>query len=106
MKLADLRRLIRENGQTTVPLWHFVNRDPQFPHDRKVRPNAPSLVVQTKEGEICVIRVRTMFSGPANRRLVAPRQRPLPPNPPIHPGDEPETESAKEPAESARAAIQ
>lgn len=48
---------------------------------RDLRADAPSLVVQTNEGKIAVIRLFTF--GP----VIQSHLRPLAPNPPLHPGD-------------------
>ncbi len=81
--MPELKRLLLQ-GVESVPMSTFVKPstfgDNQI---RDLRDDAPSLVLQTNEGRIAVIRLFTF--GP----VIQSHLRPLPPNPPLHPGDLP-----------------
>ena len=87
-KLVDLRKLIAEKGAASVPFsTEFTVPDPPF-HIKQLKPNAPSIVVQTKEGGISVVRVTMLTGGPAPLPVaISAHPRPLAPNPPLNPGD-------------------
>ena len=90
--LSELRKLIRDNGQATASLSRFVVLNPQSQiGGRQVKPTAPSLVVQTLEGAISIVRVSGMSVGGLDLPEIRLRQRPLAPNLPIHPGDVPDS---------------
>lgn len=80
--MSDLRRLIEQEGAASVPMSVFVNPSTAGDNQiRDLRENAPSLVVQTQEGRLAVIRLITF--GP----VIQSHLRPLPPDPPLAPGD-------------------
>ncbi|MBC7822233.1 MAG: hypothetical protein IAG10_35560 [Planctomycetaceae bacterium] len=86
--LADLRRLIETRGQVSIPLSNFAEpKSPEGPY-RRLKSHHPSLVVRTGSNRISVIRLRDVDSV-----IIVSRPRPLPPNPPLHPGDEPDEPS-------------
>lgn len=81
--MPELKRLLLQSVES-VPMSTFVK--PSTFGDNRIRDlreDAPSLVVQTNEGRIAVIRLFTF--GP----VIQSHLRPLPPNPPLHPGDLP-----------------
>jgi hypothetical protein len=91
VSLAELRELIDGASQVMVPLSQFVMLNTQSQiGGRQVKPNAPSVVVQSREGNISVFRVMRMSVGGADLPVIMLRRRPLAPYPPIHSGDTPE----------------
>ena len=90
--LAELRKLIETSGQYSVPLTRFVQAvgDPAN-GIQEVRKDALSIAIQTKEGRIAVIRI---IDVAGSAPIISARPRPLPPNPPLHPGDGVEPDKA------------
>lgn len=85
ISLTELRDIVEKTGKNAIPLADFVEQDgaPAI-GNRRVRTPSPSLAIKTSEGQFAVVRLWSMATdGP----LVKSRPRPLPPNPPLHPGD-------------------
>ena len=82
--LRQLHKLVQSTGQSRLPLATFMEPEGDPANGiLNVRKSAPSLVVQTAEGKIAVIRFLGMADGPVFKS----HPRPLPPNLPLHPGD-------------------
>ncbi len=82
--LQELQKLLQSTGQSSLPLTTFMEPEGDPANGiLKVRKRAPSLVVQTAEGKVAVIRFLGMADGPVFKS----HPRPLAPNPPLHAGD-------------------
>lgn len=83
--LAELKKLLETSGHEFLSLSTFVEADGDPANGiRRLRAAAPSIAIRTHEGNIAVIRILSM-SG--ETPIIRARPRPLPPNPPLHPGD-------------------
>jgi hypothetical protein len=103
IRLAGLRQVLAKRGRSSISLKDFSQDAPGAASGRQANRNAPLVLVQTKDGHVCVMKIEMWFPGgfmlamdPQSRRgpfviALHVRPRPLSPNPPLHPGDAPET---------------